>query len=70
MLVALCDVRKRVRNGCEHVIVAKFKLESEEISYNTVEAHGEPSSNIRPGFKGLFYHPSASVGDKTGPDEC
>ena len=60
MLVALYDVRKRERNGREQVIiiiVPKFKLESEEIFYDTVETRGELSSNSRPAFKRLLCHP-------------
>jgi len=73
MLVALGDVRKRVRNGREQVIVIivpKFKLESEEIFYDTVETRGELSSNSRLAFKRLLCHPWTFVGDKVGQDEC
>ena len=60
MFVAVCDVRKRIRNGREQVIVVivpKFKLESEEIFYDTVETRGKLSSNSRPAFKRLLCHP-------------
>ena len=57
MFVTLCDVRKRIRNGREHVIVPKFKLESEEIFYDTVEIRGELISDGRPACKQMLRHP-------------
>ena len=57
-LIALCAVRKRERNDREQVIlfiVPKCKLESEEISYNTVESRGELISDGRPACKRLLH---------------